>query len=239
MSDFLYKYTSQLNDLILIVCAVIGIIFYKKYKNYNSKIFIYYLIYVAFVDFIGSYPTYVIEYQQLHGLRDYLKETSFSRNYWWITTFWNLGGVLFMSYYYYKILLNINFKKIVKYVCFIFLLSSTTYISQNLDSFFNSQLKFVNIFGALVILNCISLYFIEILNSDKILVFYKSLNSIVSIAMFLWWLIITSLLFYEVYFSAYDIGYLNLRSNVYLFSNLFMYLTFSLALIWCDPEQEI
>ena len=239
MFDLLYRYSEQLNDLILIVCAVIGIVYYKKYKNYNSKIFIYYLIYVVFVDFIGSYPYYVIEYEQLHGLRDYLKETYFSRNFWWFTTFWNIGSVLFMSYYYYLILKTRSFKKIVKYVCFIFLFSSVIYISQNLNSFFNSQLKFVNIFGALVILNCICLYFIEILNSDKILVFYKSLNSIISITLFLWWLIITSLLFYEVYFSALDIGYLNLRSNVYLFSNLFMYLTFSFALIWCDPKQEI
>ena len=239
MLDFIYKYSLHLNDLILIVCALIGIIFYEKYKSYNSKIFIYYLIYVALVDFLGSYPTYVIEYESLHGLRDYLKQTSFSRNYWWFTTFWNIGGVLFMSYYYYKILKNRSFKKIVMFVCFIFLLSSVIYISLDLDSFFNAQLKFVNIFGALVILNGISLYFIEILNSDKILIFYKSLNSIVSIAMFLWWLIITSLLFYEVYFSAFDIGYLNLRSNVYLFSNLFMYLTFAIAIIWCDPEQEI
>ncbi|WP_417858679.1 hypothetical protein [Xanthomarina gelatinilytica] len=239
MSDFVYKYSLQLNDLILIVCAVIGIIFYKKYKNYNSKIFIYYLIYVALVDFIGSYPTYVQEYEILHGIRDYLRETNFSRNFWWFTTFWNIGSVLFMSYYYYMILKTKWFKKIVKYVCFIFLFSSVIYISQNLNLFFNSQLKFVNIFGALVILNCISLYFIEILNSDKILVFYKSLNSIVSITMFLWWLIITSLLFYEVYFSALDLKYLNLRSSVYLLSNLFMYLAFALALICCDPEQEI
>ncbi|MCX7547419.1 hypothetical protein OS188_05560 [Xanthomarina sp. F1114] len=239
MLDFIYNYGSQLNDLILVVCAVIGIMFYKKYRNYNSKIFIYYLVYVALVDFIGSYPSYVIEIEELHGLGNYLKGTYFSRNFWWFTIFWNIGSVLFMSYYYYVILKNRTFKKIVKYICLIFLASSIIYISQNVDAFFNSLLKFVNIFGALVILNCISLYFIEILNSDKILVFYKSLNSIVSITMFLWWLIITTLLFYEAYFSAYDIGYLNLRSNVYLFSNLFMYSTFSLALILCDPEQEI
>jgi hypothetical protein len=239
MLDFLYTNSDILIDLILIVCAFIAIIYYNKYKNYKSKIFIYYLIYVALVDFIGSYPTYVVEYEQLHGIRDYLEETRFSRNFWWFTIFWNLGSVVFMSYYYYMILKNNNFKKIVKYVCIIFLTSSIIYISLDLEAFFNSQLKFVSIFGALVIINCIFLYFIEILNSDKILVFYKSLNSIVSITMFLWWLIITSLLFYEEYFSAYDIGYLNLRSNVYLFSNLFMYLTFSFALIWCDPEQEI
>jgi hypothetical protein len=239
MLDFILRYFVYLNDLIIILCAVIGVIFYKKYKNLNSRIFIYYIIYVALVDFLGSYPSYVIEFEGLHGVRDYLKETRFNRNYWWFTTFWNIGSVLFMSYYYYMILKSRTFKKIVKYVCIIFLASSIIYISQNVDAYFDSLLKYVNIFGALVILNCISLYFIEVLNSDKILVFYKSLNTIVSIVLFLWWLIITSLLFYEVYYTAFDTDYFNFRNNVYLFSNLFMYLTFAIALIWCEPDQEI
>ncbi|MCB0447397.1 MAG: hypothetical protein KDD03_07780 [Gelidibacter sp.] len=171
-------------------------------------------------------------------MKEILADTPFKRNYWWFTLFWNIGGVMFMSYYYQKIIKSKVSIKIIRYLSLTFLIFASIYIFYNLDAFFNSQLKFVNIFGALVILSCIVLYFIEVLKSDKILVFYKSLNSIISAILLLWWLIITPLIFYEVYFSQADAGYLLLRRYIYLFSNVFMYLSFAVAILVCKPENN-
>lgn len=238
MKDLIIDYSTQLNDIVIILAAAIGVFYFKKFKNSDSRIFIYYLVYVAFVDFIGSYPTYFVEYDIFNVLKEKLSTTPFKRNYWWFTTFWNVGSALFMSYYYQKIIKSKISIKIIRYLGFVFFISSCIYILYDLDAFFNSQLKFINIFGAIVILNCIALYFVEVLNSDKILVFYKSLNSIISAVLLIWWLIITPLLFYEVYFSTADSGYLLLRKYVYLFSNIFMYSTFIFAIIYCKPEHK-
>lgn len=238
MTDFVSKYSTQLNDVVIIIAAVVGVLYFKKFKNTDARIFLYYLVYVAIVDFIGSYPSYVVEYEILEPVREMLANTPFKRNYWWFTVFWNIGSVMFMSYYYQKIIKSKVSIKIIRYSSVAFLIVASIFIFSNLDAFFNSQLKFVNILGALVILTCIALYFIEVLKSDKILVFYKSLNSIISAILLLWWLIITPLIFYEVYFSQADTGYLLLRRYIYLFSNVFMYLSFAVAIIVCKPENN-
>jgi hypothetical protein len=238
MLDFILESKVFKNDLILIASAVIALSQFGRYKNYNSRIFLYFVMYSCLVDFIGGYPSYIHNIESLHGIRDFLKDTKFRRNYWWFTTFWNIGSAIFMSYYFFKILQTNSFKKIIKYLGLTFLITSIVYIICNVDAYFNSQLKFVNIFGAMVILFCISLYFIEVLKSDRILVFYKSLNSIVSITMFLWWLITIPLLFYEIYFSTNDEAYVAFRSNVYMFANLFMYSIFAVAIIFCKPEYD-
>ena len=94
-------------------------------------------------------------------------------------------------------------------------------------------------FGALIILLCTIFYFIEILQSEKILIFYKSLNFYISAAIFIWWLIVTPIVFYDIYMSNSDWNFIFLRWQIYLFANIIMYLTFTFALIWYKPEKKI
>ena len=73
----------------------------------------------------------------------------------------------------------------------------------------------------------------------------------ISVVIFIWWLIITPLTFYDLFYGSVDlskpfrhpeffgdINYITLRKRIYLFSNIFMYLTFIFALIWCRPEKD-
>ena len=119
MKDLIIDYSTQLNDIVIILAAAIGVFYFKKFKNNDSRIFIYYLVYVAFVDFIGSYPTYFVEYDIFNVLKEKLSTTPFKRNYWWFTTFWNVGSALFMSYYYQKIIKSKISIKIIRYLYFI------------------------------------------------------------------------------------------------------------------------
>ena len=77
------------------------------------------------------------------------------------------------------------------------------------------------------------------------LIFYKSINFYISVAIFIWWFIITPIVFYDNY-SAYKVGvyerdwaYIELRRYIYIFSNIFMYSTFVFALIFCEPEEDM
>ncbi|GAL73156.1 hypothetical protein JCM19302_3037 [Jejuia pallidilutea] len=75
--------------------------------------------------------------------------------------------------------------------------------------------------------------------------FYKSLNFYISAVIFIWWLIIAPLTFYDVYYKyeigvgVFDKAFVDLRFQIFLFANLFMYLTYTFALIWCKLENEL
>lgn len=96
----------------------------------------------------------------------------------------------------------------------------------------------ITIFGALIVLFGAVSYFIEVLKSDKILDFYKSIDFYISATVFIWWLVITPISFYNIYFTTADWNFIILKWQIYLFANIFMYGMFSFALLWCKPQNN-
>ncbi len=240
MDEFLKQNYSFITLSVELLAAVVGLLFYKKYKSTAAKYFIYFLIYLTVCDFICSYTWYVHP-KKVFG---FLIGTVFEKNYWWSTLYWVIGAILFFSFYYYKILKNKTYKNIVKYSGYTFFVFSIVYIILNWDDYFIRFFPVIGILGAIIIFICAVLYFIETLLSDKILTFYRSLSFYISVAIFIWWLIITPLTFYDIYFT-YEVGspnrdwnFIFLKWEIYLFANIFMYLTYTFALIWCKPEND-
>lgn len=234
MNEFLLEYKSSITSIVEILAAVTGLLLYKKYKLTAAKFFIWFLVYLTVCDFLSSYVFYIRD-----GVFSFLKGTRFARNFWWSTLYWKIGAICFFSYYFSKILVNRIFKSVVKYSGLAFLFFSLTYIIFNWDDYFIRFFPIISILGAIIILLSTVFYFVEILQSEKILTFYKSLNFYISAAIFIWWLIITPLVFYDIYNSYKDWNFIFLKWEIYLFANIFMYLTFTFALIWCKPENEL
>ncbi|MGB5417526.1 hypothetical protein [Algibacter sp.] len=234
MNDFLLKNYSLLTHSVEAIAALTGILLFKRYKNTSAKYFIYYLIVVSICDFLGSYTKFI----ENNGFFSFLEGTRFVRNYWWYTLFWKVLAIVFFTFYYHKILRKNKFKRIIKYSGIAFYLFSVVYIIFNIDDYFNSSLPLISILGAFVIFLCSGLYFLEILLSNKILVFYKSLNFYISGTIFIWWLIVTPLVFFENYNNISDWEFVFLKWQIKLFANLAMYLTFLFALIWCRPQND-
>ncbi len=218
------------------MAAAIGLILLKFYKPKAEKYFIYFLIYVIFIEVIGYYPTLFYEIESLNFLREFLRGTYFSRNYWWYTIFWKFGAVIFYAFYFNKILEIAMHRKILKYSTFLFLIIGVSSIVISWPSVFKSSLALVNIIGGLIILECAFLFFIEMLNNEKILNFHKSLSFYISLAILIFWLIKTPLVFYEVYFQYNDSNYIEIRSLINIFVNVFMYSTFAIGLIVSKPK---
>ena len=192
------------------------------------------MVYLTVCDFLGSN---YIKHINNDGLLKFLDDTVFERNFWWSTIFWKVGAILFFAFYYYKILESNVFKNVIKYSGYCFFIFSITYIIFNWDDYFIRFFPIISILGAFIIFLCTIFYFIEILQSDEILTFYKSLNFYISAAIFVWWLIITPLVFYDIYNSHYDWNFIFLKWQIYLFANIVMYSTFTFALIWCRPQK--
>ncbi|NMH85927.1 hypothetical protein [Flavivirga algicola] len=252
MDEFIRQNYSFITHSVELLAAVIGLLVFRKYKSTAAKYFIYFLVYLTLCDFISMYARAVRPDRFLN----FLIGTIFEKNYWWATLYWNVGAILFFAFYYYKILKIGLFRNVVKFAAYIFFVFSIIYIALNWDDFFVRFFPVISILGAIVILLCAVFYFIEILQSDKILTFYKSINFYISLAIFIWWLIITPIVFYDIYYT-YDIksstsldsvmlkrevyrdwDFVILRRQIYLFANVFMYLTYTFALIWCKPEND-
>lgn len=221
------------------MAAVTGLLLLKKYKHSAVKYFIYFLVYVVFVELIGSYPRYLLKINALASLKEVVDNSRFKENYWWYTIFWSVGSILFYSFYYQKILNNNSYKRIIKYAGFTFLIISIITIITDIDNFFSTTCSIIiRASGLIVILLCVLFYFMEMLNSDKILNFYRSFNFYVSATILIWWLVTIPLTFYGIYNIKEDMDFVTLRWKVFLFSNIFMYSIFTFALIWCKPQIE-
>lgn len=232
MVEFLKGNYKILTLSIEFLAVVSGLFFYKKYKNTTAKFFIYFILYLFICDFISlNYHTFIDRYFSS------LKGTILERNKWWSTLYWKIGAIVFFSLFYYRILKTSIFKRILTALTFCFLIVSLFTIFTNWDDFFIQSFPIISIIGAIVILSCTIFYFIEVLRSDKILAFYKSINFYISLAIFIWWLIITPLVFYEIYNSKADWDFVILKWQIYLFANIFMYTTFIIGLIVSKPEK--
>jgi hypothetical protein len=241
MSNFLLDNYHLITYSLEFLAAVTGLFFYKKYKNTAAKYFIYFLWFIAISDTLCYYTHYVKPDRFL----SFLIGTKFEKNHWWANLYWVIGAIMFFSFYYRKILKTELHKRMIKVASYGFFAFSLIYIALNWDAFFNQFFFVLDLLGALIIFLCAVLYFIEILLSEKILVFYKSLNFYISAVIFIWWLIIAPLTFYDVYYKyeigvgVFDKAFVDLRFQIFLFANLFMYLTYTFALIWCKPENEL
>ncbi|WP_418513728.1 hypothetical protein [Corallibacter sp.] len=234
MEEFIKNNYINLTHLVEAIAAVTAIFCYKKYKNTAAKFFVFFLVYVFIIDFIGSYTSYI------HGgVFEFLEGSLIEKNYWWFTICWRILGVLFLAFYYRKLLSNKFQKKVLKLVSIAFLFASVIYYIFNYEALFYEESKlFIVITGTLIILICFVFYFVEILQSERILNFYKSINFYISAVFFIWWLLTTPLIFYDVYYTTADWNFIILKWQIFLTANIFMYLMFTFALLWCNPEND-
>ena len=181
----------------------------------------------------GRY-TYWVE----DGPLSFLQGTLLQANYWWFTIFWKVLAVLFFGWYYLKVLKNSKTKKILKISLVVFLPISILTIVITLPKLFYGNINLIDILGAIIILQCAFYYFFEVLQSDKILNFYKSLTFYISCAILILWLIQTPLIFFELYYRTSDMDYVNLRGYINLFVISFMYITYTIGLIVSKPEYD-
>ncbi|MFD0988841.1 hypothetical protein ACFQ1R_01920 [Mariniflexile jejuense] len=233
MNDFLLEYKNILTNSVEILAAVTGLSLYKRYKLTAAKYFVFFLVYLSVCDFIGNYVNYIKD-----GFLSFLKGTVFIRNFWWSTLYWKIGAIVFFCFYYHKILSTELFKTIIKYSGLSFFVFSIGYVLLNWNDYFVRFFPVISVLGAIIIFKCTVFYFFEILQSEKILSFYKSLNFYISAAIFIWWLIISPLVFYDIYNSNYDWNFIFLKWQIYLFANIVMYSTFTFALIYCKPDEK-
>ena len=237
MTEFLKEYSADISHGVELCAAIAGLLSYKKYRHTNAVYFIWFLVYIVCMETISLYPLYIHRWEWLSAFKKLTEGTIFASNYWFFTIFWCIGSTLFYLFYFRKIVTNSNVKKILKYAMVFFFVGSIIYISYDWTILYLLTPISIYIAGVFSVILAIVLYLLELLQSDKILNLHKSLNFYVAIAVLVWHVITTPMVFFGVYYSESDWDFMLLRWQIYLIVNVFMYLTFTFALLWCNPKN--
>ena len=197
------------------------------------KFFIYFLCYTVFVEFTGAGLIYFRNIFYFKAIR----ALGINSNIWF-NIFWLFGSVLIVAYYYHTLLkVKLN-KKIIRFLVVFFVIGMCTHVIIYPHKFLTTHPPFYLISGLIVTVICIFLYFYEILKSNDILNIAHTFGFYVSTGILIWWLVITPVLFFDIYNTAADWPFANLKRLIFLCANIVMYTIFAFALLWCKPEDN-
>lgn len=239
MYEFFLKYYLEITKSVELVALAIGVFRFRKFKNTPIQYFILFIVYSVIVEIGGGIPVYLRPGGLLEDYGSLLKYRFFYSNYWWYGLFWTIGSVLFWSFFYQKIIRNKTYKQLLNFSTYVFVICVSVYTIMHINQFFITVLTFNKMFGSIIILMAIVLYFLNVLQSDIILTFYKSIYFYISLALFFWWIITMPLYFYQrfIYFENMELRML--INSIRLFTNIFMYGIFALSLLLCKPEKPL
>ena len=216
-----------ISDIVIyseLLSAIVGSIYYYKYKHTVLKYFLFLLWYISITELVGWYGS-------VNDTFGFHKDGVVYR-----TWLYNLLRVITLSslfYIYFKYLKNNLFKKWVK--LFIIIYASLSIFNWILwQNFLFERSEAPRIVGTVFLIITILFYFIELLRSEKIIVFHR---------MLLFWISVGLLLFYSgtVPFVLKWNGYMLIPGIHKLFLIVYvlaiiMYLTFTFGFIWSKKE---
>jgi len=232
MDEFIKENYTLITRLVELIALITGLLLIKKYKNTPARIIIYFVVFAFVVDFIGNYPQILYDFNLFHLIEGTLIE----RNYWWYAIFWWIGLSVFLVYLNYNVINYKRLKSIIKYSFFVYLIQVFISVVFRFEYLFIPNERFLKIASYWIVIFSIMVYYFDLLNSNKIIRFYKSIYFYFNTIIFCWVLIIIPMDFFEVYFIPDDKDYVILKYTIYLSLNIFLYLTLALALIFCKPE---
>ncbi len=200
------------------ISAIVAILFFSKYKNTQLKYFAFILTYVALNELLGGY------------LRD---SGVLSNNY----IIYNIYNVITFSYFFLLYRNHLEkkiYKKIVMAFFVIYLLA--VLINGFFQNYLTQNQVVPYILAAVFLIVSIIFYFIEILNSQKVLYVNKNLLFWISIGLFLYYIGIIPFRIITNSFASAD-------SHNYLFLIKFILVAvmnscFIIGFIWSNKKQE-
>lgn len=237
MSSFLIENYMTIYRGSEILSVLAGVFCYKKFKSKSARIFIWFLVYVQFLEIIGDYPRKVKKIDSLNWVGELIENTLFANNYWYFNVFWSVVVSAIIAYYFYLVTTDKILKKVIKLGTICFLLASVIILLLDYETLYYNIIFSIEVLSLALILLVIFSYFIELLYSDKILKFYRSLSFYIAVGVLVFWILTTPIDFYEQYYNTSDTAFILLKRYVYLFSIVFMYLAFSFGFIVSNPEK--
>lgn len=222
--------------LLEIGAAVAGTIYLARRRSPvpYSPLFVGYLWLVVVVEIIGFYPAY--NYFTDFSNMPFVKGTPFEKNNWLYNSYNIIKFAVFYIFFTAQ-LQNKKSKAFFKWIMVFFVISAILNLFLT-DVFFYRSSNYTYIMGSLILMFLIFVYYFELLKSDRILDFYKSLPFYISVGLLLWHVTITPLFIYNKYFTIASPEFIRLHSTILKISNVFLYGVYIFAFIICTSIKR-
>lgn len=233
-SDFLLNIIPTL--LLEILAASAGIFYLKKVKaTVSEKLFVAFLWITVFFEILGSYSGFA--YFSNYTVFGFVKETPFRNNYWLSNIYILLNNLVYIYFFGTK-LKNKWAKNSISGVSVIMILA--VLIDFASSDFYTEISRVSTIFGSLLVLSTILLFYLELLASEKLLALRYDLSLYISVIILIYTLCISPLDYLSNYFKTSTGNHLFVSFRVYtlLILNILLYLTFTFAFIVCSKKKK-
>jgi hypothetical protein len=222
VTEFLFRYKFIIN-LVEIIAAIFGSYYISKRENSVIKIFVYYLWLTVFVETLGLYGYLLLNNYDVKWFIA-LKNSVFCPN-GWLYNVYDFLTIGIIGLFYSNLMVSKIFKNSIiiifsAYAIFAFVFFTFT------DDFFVKSLPYTFIFGTATICVYVMFYLIELMRGEELLDYYKLPSFYISIALLIWYLCLTPLFIFDVYFRAMNTKFVEFRGAFLLLINIFTYLCF-------------
>ncbi|HKJ47538.1 MAG TPA: hypothetical protein VJ973_00525 [Christiangramia sp.] len=210
-----------------LIAALAGSIFLKRTesKDLSQKIFVRFLWSVLIIDILGGYSA--LAYFNNYEFFWFLKGTPFARNEW----YFNIAEIYFIcvyTYLFWKQLFEGKMRRLLKWLMIGYLVIAFLNISMN-DNFLRGDLMLNDMLGAFLIVFSVFLYLFDMMISEKVLSFYKSLFFYVAIGVTIAYLVRVPISIYGAFVNERNDAFLELFYALIRYTNIFMYSMFVLG----------
>ncbi|RZS92488.1 hypothetical protein EV197_2626 [Aquimarina brevivitae] len=217
-----------------IVAAVVGTMYIQKYREDRfSRYFVYFLWFIAIFDTtFGWLPTLIGNYKTLA----FLRESFLAENQWAYNLFDLISFSFYLSFFTHYIE-SLTIKRISKSLTIGFVLSAIIYLVFS-GSFFDSPSLFGLIIGTFLLVSLIILFYLQILQSETILNFYKFLPFYISIGALVFHVVVNPIFIYGQYYEKRSPEFIQVYRFILTAANIFMYTCYIIGFIICSKKKK-
>lgn len=233
--DFFYHYILPIG-IVELLAALVGTFFLIRNSIINPhKWVVYYLWMVILIESYG----YMVGFSKHsdYSYFGFLKDTFFQESKW-VYNIFELATYVFFVFYFLNFLKNKKLILLIKSSTLVYLFISVVLLL-NINTLLLPNIPFINLTGSILLLVTILFYFLSLLKSDKLIELKRDFTFYVALG-FVFFILSTTPL--SIYFKYYDISinemYVQLRANVFLYINLFLYSTLTLGFIVCFRRKK-
>lgn len=222
-------------NLFEFIAAIVGTIYITKCREDKiSRYFVYFLWFTALFDtFFTWFPVLIKNYDQLF----FLKDTFLYKNHWAYNSY-DMISFSFYLFFFLNFIESTRVKKIGWYLIISFLVASFFNLLFS-GVFFKSPALFGLIAGTLLLLVFIVYFYFQVLQSDKILNFYKILVFYISVGALVFHILVNPIFIYgEYYKTAKSPEFVEIYRSILIFANIFMYSCYTIGFLICSKKNK-
>lgn len=216
-----------------LAAALVAVSTYFRYTlvfHRPERVLIFYLCFSVFTEFLGLYQQFIYDH-------DLVNSAFFSDNphlltaHWWFNIYTIVAALCF-GYYFKMQIESTNFKRIAKALLVIFLVTTVLNLLIS-DVYFVQYSLYTDVSTVIILVAIISMYYYELLSSDRILSLGKSFAFLISIPVFLYYIVITPLFLLSNNYVLTEMVFMKFYDSLLAYGNFFLYGMFIFGYLWC------